>query len=93
MHADYTVQETLCTIHKTHNHFIQKKIYIKMGPTVLFTHLKIILLQCFQFSVFMMNVQLVRSIFGYKEFCIKVNQEPKKKIRVYVRISKEFSLT
>ena len=71
----------------------RKKKNLKMGPTVLFTHLKIILLQCFQFSVFMMNVQLVRSIFGYKEFCIKVNQEPKKKIRVYVRISKEFSLT
>ena len=25
---------------------------LKMGPTVLFTHLKIILLQCFQFSIF-----------------------------------------
>ena len=31
-----------------------KKI-LKMGPTVLFTHLKIILLQCFQFSVFSFN--------------------------------------
>ena len=31
--------------------FWKKKI-IKMGPTALFTHLKIILLQCFQFSVF-----------------------------------------
>ena len=29
MHADYTMQETLCTVHRTHNHFIQKKIYIK----------------------------------------------------------------
>ena len=37
------------TVHGTHSHFIQKKI-LKMGPTVLFTHLKIILLQCFQFS-------------------------------------------
>ena len=26
------------------------KITLKLGPTVLFTHLKIILLQCFQFS-------------------------------------------
>ena len=26
-----------------------------MGPTILFTHLKIILLQCFQFSVFSNN--------------------------------------
>ena len=39
------------TVHGTHNHFIQKKI-LKMSPTVLFTHLKIILLQCFQFLVF-----------------------------------------
>ena len=38
------------SIHGTYSHFIQKKI-LKMGPTVLFTHLKIILLQCFQFSV------------------------------------------
>ena len=28
-----------------------KKIF-KLGPTTLFTHLKIILLQCFQFSIF-----------------------------------------
>ena len=28
---------------------------LKMGPTILFTHLKIILLQCFQFSVFSNN--------------------------------------
>ena len=41
-----------CTILGTYNHFIQKKKILKMGPTVLFTHLKIILLQCFQFSVF-----------------------------------------
>jgi hypothetical protein len=27
--------------------------------------------------IFMMNVKLVRNIFGYREFCIKVNQEPK----------------
>ena len=44
----------LCTVHGTHNHFIQKKI-LKMGPTVLFTHLKIILLQ--YFSVFSFNFQ------------------------------------
>ena len=37
-------------VHGTHSHFIQKKI-LKMGPTILFTLLKIILLQCFQFSV------------------------------------------
>ena len=39
----------LYTVHGTHNHFIQKKI-LKIGPAVLFTHLKIILLQ--RFSVF-----------------------------------------
>ena len=30
----------------------KKKEILKMGPKALFTHLKIILLQCFQFSVF-----------------------------------------
>ena len=40
MHADYTVQEALCTVHAlfigpTINLF-RKKIIIKMGPTVLF---------------------------------------------------------
>ena len=44
----------LHTVHGIHNHFIQKKI-LKMGPTVLFTHLKIILLQ--YFSVFSFNFQ------------------------------------
>ena len=39
-----------CTIHRTHNHFIQKKKILKMGPIALFTYLKIILLQYFQFS-------------------------------------------
>ena len=48
----FTVQETKCTVHKTYNHFILKKKKLKIGPTALFTHLKIILLQCFQFSVF-----------------------------------------
>ena len=47
----FKVQETQYTVHGTHNHFIQKKI-LKMGPMTLFTHLKIILLQCFQFLVF-----------------------------------------
>ena len=47
----FTMQKTKCTIHRTYNQFIKKK-NIKMGPTALFTHLEIILLQCFQFSVF-----------------------------------------
>ena len=35
---------------RTYKYFIQIKIKIKMSPTTLFTHLKIILLQYFQFS-------------------------------------------
>ena len=46
VHCSSTVCYCLCT----------KKI-LKMGPTVLFTHLKIILLQCFQFSVFSFQFQ------------------------------------
>ena len=42
---------SLRTVHGTHHHFIQKKI-LKIGLTALFTHLKIILLRYFQFSVF-----------------------------------------
>ena len=43
-----TVHALFCTVHAL---FTYKKI-LKMGPTILFTQLKIILLQCFQFSVF-----------------------------------------
>ena len=45
-------QFTYCnsTVYDTHNHFIPKKIF-KMDLTILFTHLKIILLQYFQFSI------------------------------------------
>ena len=42
----------LCTVHGSHRHQFSATFSLKMGPTVLFTHLKIILLQCFQFSVF-----------------------------------------
>ena len=47
----YYVLFTHCShiIHGTHNHFIQRKI-LKMYSTMLFIHLKIILLQNFQFS-------------------------------------------
>ena len=48
----FIVQETKCTVHRTYDYFIPKKKILKMGPTTLFTYLKIILLQCFQFSVF-----------------------------------------
>ena len=55
VHAcDYTMQRQSYyshTVHETHNYFIQKKI-LNMGLIALLTYLKIILLQCFQFSVF-----------------------------------------
>ena len=41
----------LCTVHRTHKPIFSEKFSLKMGHTALFTHLKIILLQCFQFSV------------------------------------------
>ena len=41
----------LCTVHGTHKPLCSIKISLKMGSTVLFIHLKIILLQCFMFSV------------------------------------------
>ena len=47
----FTVQGTKITIHALFINIHTLK-NIKMGPTVLFTHLKIILLQYFQFSVF-----------------------------------------
>ena len=40
-----------CTIHRTYKPLFLTKLSLKMGFTVLFTHLKIILLQCFYFSV------------------------------------------
>ena len=41
-----------CTVHRFHKLHFSITFSLKIGPTVLFTHLKIILLQCFQFSVF-----------------------------------------
>ena len=40
-----------CTIHETYKLHFSVTFSLKMGPMVLFTHLKIILLQCFQFLV------------------------------------------
>ena len=51
LHCTWDIVPCTRTVHGTHNHFIQKKI-LKMGPTILFIHLKIILLQYFQFSIF-----------------------------------------
>ena len=41
-----------CTVHRFHKLHFSITFSLKIGLTVLFTHLKIILLQCFQFSVF-----------------------------------------
>ena len=40
-----------CIVYRTHKPLFSTKLSLKMGLTALFTHLKIILLQCFQFSV------------------------------------------
>ena len=45
----------MCTVYGPTNFTFQQLFLLKMGPTILFTHLKIILLQCFQFSVFNFN--------------------------------------
>ena len=42
----FTVHETKCTVHRTYNHFIQKKNILKLAPTELFTHLKINITTC-----------------------------------------------
>ena len=49
-HVICTVQWVSCTIYGTHKPLFSTKLSLKMGPTTLFTYLKIILLQCFQFS-------------------------------------------
>ena len=37
----------LCTVHGSHKHHFSVTFSLKMGSTTLFTHLEIILLQCF----------------------------------------------
>ena len=46
--------------HRTHKLYFSTTFSLKMRPLVLFTHLKIILLQCFQFLVF--NFSKISSI-------------------------------
>ena len=41
-----------CTVHRIHKLHFSATFSLKMSPTALFIHLKIILLQCFQFSIF-----------------------------------------
>ena len=43
---------TGCALFITVLHTVHQKKKLKMGPMTLFTHLKIILLQFFQFSIF-----------------------------------------
>ena len=45
----------LCTVHVPHKLHFLSTFSLKIGPTALFTHLKIILLQYFQFLVFNFN--------------------------------------
>ena len=44
-----------CTVHGTHKSHFLVIFLLKISLTVLFTYLKIILLQCFQFSIFSEN--------------------------------------
>ena len=48
MHCSYTVHALFIGLTTT----LLRKNILKMGPMALFTHLKVILLQCFQFLVF-----------------------------------------
>ena len=41
-----------CTVHEIHKPLFSTKLSLKMSFMTLFIHLKIILLQCFQFSIF-----------------------------------------
>ena len=45
-------QWVLYTVYETYKPLLSTKFSLKMSLAVLFTHLKIILLQCFQFSIF-----------------------------------------
>ena len=57
-------------IHKFH---FSVTFLLKMGPTVLFTHLKIILLQCFQFSVFSFSkISSIQTDPKHDKLCIKL---------------------
>ena len=45
-------QWVLCTVHGTHEPHFSVTFSLKIGSTILFTHLKVILLLYFQFSIF-----------------------------------------
>ena len=46
-----TVNSAFMHCSRTHKHHFSVTFSLKMSLTILFTHLKIILLQCFQFSI------------------------------------------
>ena len=76
-----------CTVHGTYKLHFSSTFSLKMDLTVLFTRLKIILLQCFQFSVFnkISSIQTdlrIQWIFCFFEmgFNLSLNQ---RSIRVY----------
>ena len=53
-------------------YFIKKKKNLKLNPTILFTHLKIILLQYFQFSA-ISGIQIDPSVSLESTFCVFSN--------------------
>ena len=55
-------QQVPCTVNGTHKSLFLATFSLKMGPTTLFTHLKIILQQCFLFSVLSSIQMNLRSI-------------------------------
>ena len=56
-----------CNVKGTHKPLFSVKFLLKMGLTILFIHLKIILLQCFQFLVFSKKQYLNRPLEKEKE--------------------------
>ena len=67
-----TMNSALVYCLRTHKFHFSTTFSLKMSPTVLFTHLKIILLQCFQFSVFSFNK--ISSIQTHPKCCEWLNQ-------------------
>ena len=50
-HRNVSHQWVSCTVYETHKPLFSATFSLKIGSMALFTHLKFILLQCFQFSV------------------------------------------
>ena len=54
-----------CTVHETHKNHFSATFSLKMSLTALFTYLKIILLQCFQFSAVSKRALSIKTYFFY----------------------------